>query len=363
MKVGIITFHRARNYGAVLQAYALMRFISENFEEVNAELIDYRSEYIEEFYRADNHGSDFLAAIQGKFLQKILLNRNKVFQKFVDKNLVLSDSCNAESIYNLNEYDKYIAGSDMLWHWHTTEEGEFFDDNYFLSFVKDKSKKNSYAASFGTDYIPEKYIDYYRRHLGDYNNISVREESGIDIIKNLVGKQAKCNIDPTLLFTMDNWKKIENRPQMSGYVLLYQVGGISNKLWKCARNIAKRKKTKLIVLYSEYYPLSKYTPKRGIFGYSPEEFLGWFDNADCVITNSFHGTAFSIIYHKKMLVDINSWTKNNRAYELMIKLGLELRTIDSQCDIEQPIDWSRVEEKLDWLRKDAKQYLDKILKS
>ena len=214
MKIGIITFHRARNYGAILQTYALMTFINENFDDVIAEIIDYRSYYIEDFYKVGKLTGSFRRRISQKIKNIKNENRNKNFQKFINSRLVLSKKCDRDNIVDICDYDRYISGSDMIWHWHTTDSGEYFDENYFLNFVKNNNIKLSYAASFGFDQIPDKYFDFYKRMLGSYSRISVREESGIKIIKKLLQKNAQANIDPTLLF--DNVPK----PQ-SGYLHLF----------------------------------------------------------------------------------------------------------------------------------------------
>lgn len=358
MNIGIITFHNAKNYGAALQAYALCKFINSEYKEANAEVIDYKCKYLEDFYDPNKaYDKSIKGRIKRVLSKKVLQHRNEVFDNFVKKNIPLSQSCDTYSISQIKMYDQYISGSDMLWHWHTTNEGDFFDDVFFLGFVKDHNKKNSYAASFGTDSIDDKYLSYYERMLKSFHNISVREESGIEIVKSITGKSACCHVDPTLLFSSNEWRMIEKKPELKGYVLLYEVGNISNKMLAFAEKLANEKNKKLIILLSEYNPIKR----RGIFGYSPEEFLGWFDNADYVITNSFHGTVFSILFHKQFVVEINSWIKNNRASELMKVLQLDERNLDICKDIDEKIHWDNVDSKLQYLRADAREYLASIV--
>lgn len=358
MKVGIITLHNAKNYGAVLQAYALCLYINQKYINVNAEVIDYRCKYIEDFY---NPKSTYSNSLKGKVKTLMaynkLKNRNEIFDKFEQNFIPLSIEYDKNNIKEANSYyDIYIAGSDMLWHWHTYKGNECFDDNYFLSFVDDCKKKFSYAASFGTDEFIQKYKKYYKDKLSSFNKISVREKTGIDLVKRYVNKEAVCNVDPTLLLEVNEWKKIEKRPNESGYVLLYEVGSISEKMLSTAKRIAKENKIKLIVLCSELNPVKR----QGIFGFSPQEFLGWFDNARYIITNSFHGTVFSIIYHKLFLSEISSWTKNNRSMELMEALGLLDRRLDIGANIYEVIDWSKVDERLEILRSNTYDYLESV---
>lgn len=362
MNIGIITFHRARNYGAVLQAYALMTYINKNFDDVKAEIIDYRCKYIEDFYKPiirKNGPKNFIIDVLSK---NRIVKRNNCFQEFVDNFLNVTSSCDETNVQNLR-LDRYIAGSDMIWHWHTTEDGEYFDDAYFLNFVADDSKKFSYAASFGTEDLPEKYLEHYRKVLSGFNAISVREKSGVDLIKNLTGKDAKCNIDPTLLFEGDEWRKIAVKPSERKYVLLYEVGEISQELRNAADRIAAQKGCKVITLFSEFRPLQYVRTKNGIFGFSPREFLGWIDNAEYVLTNSFHGTAFSIIFHKQFLSEINTWSKNNRSLELMKTVGLESRALEgSDLKIDNIIDWNEVGARLNKERDKSYKVIENIVR-
>ena len=361
MNIGIITFHRARNYGAVLQSYAIQRFISESIPEVNAEIIDYRSKYIEEFYKPDIISGTLRHRVAVLFSRNKIKKRNAKFQAFIDRYIKLSPPCDMDSISQIEQYDKYIAGSDMIWHWHTMDGKIFFDKTYFLHFVDDPLKKFSYAASFGVDKLPDQYTNFYKEQLKDFSRISVRENSAVEIINQTIKKKAVCNIDPTLLFTSEEWKKIEKKPNQSGYVLLYEVGGISDKMRECAKKIANDKSIPLVILYSEYHFIQFLKEKNGHFGYSPEEFLGWFDNAEYIVTNSFHGTVFSIIYHKDLFVEINTWIKNNRAFELMESLGLEKNIIDNGLNLQQKIDWNYVDQKLDQFRSEAQNYLKSVI--
>ncbi len=356
-KIGIITFHNAKNYGAALQSYALCNFINKECEDTYAEVINYQCKYLDDFYDPKFAYNNSLKGKIKRFLAKTkLTNRNKSFDEFVEKNIPLSKECDTSNIKDM-DYDIYLAGSDMLWHWHDTDNGSYFDDNYFLKFVSDNYKKNSYAASFGTDEIPEKYNNYYSQMLGDFNNISVREESGVKFVNKLTGKKAECHVDPTLLIDVNEWKKIEKKPSESGYVLLYEVGSITETMRETAEYIAKKNNKKLIILLSEYNPIRS----KGIFGYSPNEFLGWFDSADYIITNSFHGLVFSIIFHKQFLVEVNSWIKNNRAIELMKRLKLDNRTIDEHTNIDETIEWKNVDNKVEKFRIESKEYLNKII--
>ena len=356
-KIGIITFHNAKNYGAILQSYALCKFINNEFKNTNAEVINYKCKYLEDFYNPKlAFGDSLKGKIKRVFAKTKLTNRNTIFDEFVMKNIPLSKEYDKKNVKD-STYDTYIAGSDMLWHWHETEKGTFFDDNYFLGFVTDSFKKNSYAASFGTNDIPKMYNAYYERMLRDFRNISVREESGVKLVNKLIGNKAECHVDPTLLIKVNEWRKIEQRPTELGYVLVYEVGSITESMLESAKSIAKKKNKKLVILLSEYEPFRS----KGIFGYSPNEFLGWFDNADYVITNSFHGLVFSIIYHKQFLVEVNSWIINNRAMELMKRLNLDNRIIAKYADIDEVINWSNVDKRLDRMRLESKEYLNEVI--
>ena len=188
MKVGTLTYHRAVNYGAILQTYALQKVLDKL--GVENEVIDYRSDFIEWIYkpfcmRKVNNFWNFLTVIEGAPIKS---RKMKQFSDFANKNIRVSkEKYTKSNISNANDvYDLFITGSDQVFNFKCSNN----DKNYFLDFVKDTTKKSSYAASFGFDKIPDEHTDEYKRLLSTFENISVREQQGVNIVKESVGKEA-----------------------------------------------------------------------------------------------------------------------------------------------------------------------------
>lgn len=370
MKAAILTFHRAHNYGAVLQCYALNRAISK--ENIECITVDYWPDYFKSIYYYETRPSLSL-----KFLKKciryiqlknILTKRNKAFETFIEKRIPLTD----KTYHNRSEltkeelnFDVFITGSDQVWN----DKCANFDPVYFLDFdAANYAKKYSYAASFGFKSIPEKLVDEYKRLLSDYEAYSVRESQGKNIIKSLLKKEAIQCCDPTLLLDREEWLELGDNAIQEDYILMYYVTKPVT-LRKNAMEIAKEKKCKVIALpcQTSYQGLSGKADRRCGFEVrnccGPEEFISLFANAKYVLTNSFHGTVFSLIFHKKFLVqtELGDGKQNNRAKSLLETTNLEHRTLEnSKIDIEDDIDWEDVDFRISELRSKSIDYIKNI---
>ena len=327
MNIGIITFHRAVNYGAVLQAYALCRAIRElGFD---CEIIDYRSLFIEEYY-------DFKCLLKPKnwkrLISYILYNGNLFpdkdrFTAFLRDNHVLSKTrYSHDSLTETNQiYDCFITGSDQVWNYAAAG----FDKSYFLDFVLQEEKKNSYAASFGFETIPQALEDTYRNLLRSFSHISVREETGKKIVQSLVDKDVTVDLDPTLLLTADMWHEAAagtektELTKKNDYVLLYMIGEDKNII-RIARRIAKDKKTDVLYITDRWRDHIGITNLRKV---SVNAWLELINGAKYVITNSFHGTVFSILFNKQFAVIQNKklQNKSSRIQTLLSALQLQER--------------------------------------
>ncbi len=364
MRIGIITFHNAKNYGAFFQAYALSKVIESLLgSDGTVEVLDYKCKYIDKDYKARLTFNGFKQTIYSVLSFFPIVRRNYRFDRILREKINLSKGYTEKTILSANNYDCYIAGSDMIWHWHTVDGKEIFDANYFLDFVTDSNKKNSYAASFGTDSIPDNYKDFYYNHLSTFNKISIREKSGISFLKDL-NKSVNVNLDPSLLLDKEKWNLLNLKKRKHGkYILVYEVGKLTDRMVEYAKKLSELKGYKIIYLNSEYNVKNQLIHKNSYFGFSPADFITWFSSAEYVITNSFHGTAFSIIYEKPFLSEIDSWIKNNRSLELLLLLGLEERILTDDCDIDKPINWESVQEKLQLEREKSYCYLKQIVEN
>ncbi|HFM6841875.1 TPA: polysaccharide pyruvyl transferase family protein, partial [Enterococcus faecium] len=222
----------------------------------------------------------------------------KIFDNFIDKFIRVSLSeYDDKTIRGLDDkYDLFICGSDQIW----SPYSAGFDPIYFLDFVKKRNKKNAYAASFGVEIVPEETIKEYSRRLKNFNVISVREEIGKKIIKNLIEEDVPVSLDPTLLLSKTEWDLIieKKRKISEKYLLIYLITE-TREIIELAKKVAREKKLKLVYINDNIYKT------KGIYNYnncSPSDWLNLFYNADYIVTNSFHGIAFSINFEKEFSV-------------------------------------------------------------
>lgn len=361
MKIATITFHRALNYGAVLQTYALQEILQNMGNEV--EVIDYRSEFIEKHYKRKQF-REILSIRQIAII--ILLNGYSIscredFEGFV-KNCIKTSGkkWEKENISLANkEYDMFVTGSDQVWNYNTAG----FDTTYFLDFVFDEKKKNSYAASIGVEHIPEEYKEKYKKLLCDYNHISVREEQAREELTKLLDRNdIKTVLDPTLLLKYDKWKKLEKKIDVpEKYVLVYLLAE-NRRIFNFAKKLAKKNNCKIIYINDRLFKKMGVENKRHV---TPEQWLYLFRNASYVVTNSFHGTAFSIIFKKTFWTNYlpGSSNVNSRITSLLSKLNLKDRIIDDGAGInDTEIEYTKVEALLDKEIKNSLQYIENMIK-
>lgn len=376
MKVGIITFQRVNNYGTVLQMYALYQTIKNM--GIECEVVDYKRDNVKDvFVWQKNKVLGFLKGqpdkqLYGNFefakilLLEVFLNRfaKGKFDAFRSR-ISFSKSINRENILRggiLDEYDIFVSGSDQVWNCGRIN----LDATYMLDFVPEGRRKVSYAASFGFKEIPNKYVTEYRAILQNYGKVSIREEDGIKIFKNLTGRDdAKLVLDPSMLLDKNHWAGIARMGAVKKpYVLVYQLGSSKN-LIKFAESLAIKHKLRLLVLP---HAIGCNVKAQWCLGRGPEEWLGLFLNARYVVTNSFHGTAFSINLNKQFFVEVSQRCSRvavqSRIYNLLHIFLLEDRLIPEHFESieEHQINYKKVNEKLDVLREESLGYLRDALK-
>lgn len=358
MNVGIITFNRAINYGAVLQSYALKNKILAAGN--NCEVLNYYCEAVEKgaspFYINSCSPKDILI-----FLMQIgmRIKKNKKFKEFAQKYLDVSDNVlNNDNISSYAEkFDLLITGSDQVWNYEITD----MDENYFLSFAKGKTKTASYAASFGVSTIPEKYRDKYTKLLANVQNISVREETGQKIVEELTGERPVITIDPVFLLKKAEWEEIISPPDMKEeYVLVYSIN--KTDCYKIAEQIAKEKNLSIVGLQT---PMSNRVKCKTIRTESPQEFLGWINKARYVVTDSFHGTAFSIIFNKQFVLCKGGEGTNrlSRQETLLNTTGLSHRIcgLKDYKLIYDEIEYNHVNDVITSVRENSTEFLNNLM--
>jgi hypothetical protein len=234
-------------------------------------------------------------------------------------------------------YDAYITGSDQVWNPRNNNS----DSSYFLAFAPSGKKRISYAASFGLSQIPDRFVNDYKEWLKQIRYLSTREVEGQKIIKQFTGRDSEIVLDPTLLLDQDQWNDVgvsylSSRP----YILCYYMPGdkeVNKSITRIARQVSNLTGWKVICIgQKEYMRLLPW--KNTVFDAGPSEFLGLFQNASFVVTNSFHGTAFSINFRKPFFVPINQSLPpeealSSRIITLLKKLKLENRLLPVSGDL------------------------------
>lgn len=361
MKIGILTFHFALNYGAVLQTYALSTYLKElGYDVYIIDRIPSPKTIFHRIYELT------LGAYQRIYWQKFLHFSEYYLQPRSKK----YDSFSSLLSFSEENFDAVIVGSDQVWRF------ELVGLNYFLDFVdENKTRKISYAASFGKDHW-EKSIDYtenVKRLLSEFSSISVREEAGVSICKDIFDVNAVCVLDPTLLVERDFYetkllKKYQEKK--NDKIVSYFLGSNpKNDLIPCAK-IAKSEGLlyeDLWFIESQDYSLFNLYRKHHYLHITVEYWLNEIRNAKYVITNSFHATVFAILFKKQFIVIDLPGGGSSRIESLTKMLGLEDRYIKSIYDLSidqlnRSINYDIVETKLDVERQKSKDFLLNSLK-
>lgn len=333
-KIGIITFHRADNYGAVLQAAALQRAII--WMEYRCEILDYDARIISKNYDVILKTS-VVQTLKSLLEYKERKHRKQVFDAFRNKQMLFSPPIDKENLEIIaDKYDKIITGSDQVWNYNLTAS----DGAYFLDFVQNSHKKLSYAASFGMGEIPVNKFAWYKDKLADFGHISVREKTGVELVKKITGNNAINDVDPVFLLSSSDWVQIMSaRPTEKNYVLAYMCDEISASY---AKKIADEKGLDLVnIVYYKSYRHPKLNVGNCRIDVSPDGFLSYIYYADYVVTGSFHATAFSIIFNKKFIVSVPD-NVGSRITDLLDMTELKGRALSTWTDIEGEIDWEYV---------------------
>ncbi|MBR4756735.1 MAG: polysaccharide pyruvyl transferase family protein [Bacteroidales bacterium] len=326
MKVGIITFHYAYNYGAVLQAYATQDLLVSMGHKV--EIIDYRNNTIEKSYRTWCIQEDGAKALPRAFSR---WRRSRSFKRFIEEHLVLSPRTYHSNDAIEDDYDVILFGSDQIWNDHVTGG---MDDSYWGN-IPSKAIKVAWAASSGESLLPDS--ESVRSRLTGFDAISVREESLRDQIESMLSVRVECVPDPTLMLFPDRWRALKSQIKESGYVLAYPMTDEARVI-SVAKELAKEKGLRLVILSQRVY----WRPYKHMIQWAgPEEFLAYMDSASYVVTSSFHGTVFSLLFHKQFLSLGMTDSNNMRIGSLLRKVGRPDRLLTGK-------DWRLIDNKIDW---------------
>ncbi len=363
MKVGILTFHNAHNYGAVLQAYALKRTIEILGNDVD--IINYRNSAIEKEYDTDikkvlgikkkyfRNPGFLLYKIkeykQRNYRKEAYLEKHRKFTAFINRYLLDgNDKVFALDDLKNTNYDAFIVGSDQVWNVWLTDG---LDPVYLLDF-KTSAKKISYSASRGNVDMPNNEKKYFTKCIKEFDNVSVREEILKNELIDMGIKNAIVTSDPTLLIEKNEYEDMLKDIDEKKYLLAYFVYE-NDEMMKIAKKIADDNQLKLIDIH--YFLQKKYKLNNQLANIGPEEFLGYIKNAEIVITNSFHGTIFSIIFEKQFY---NFHDEDMRIDGLINRLKIKSRNLkNNNIEAMQVIEYSKVKKEMETLREESIKYL------
>lgn len=298
-RLGVLTYHDSDNYGSVLQAYALSHYI--NTHGGHCDVIDYRKPAVQVLYRIikpvkSRH--DLLMDLYNILYYGKLRQKKNRFEKFRKDYLPLSSKRYIHhGELSGTEYDTYLVGSDQVWNTRIVD----FDTAYMLDFTE--KPKFAYAASFGAQKCEKETLDEYAPLLKQFDAISVREKNAVQSCQEALGRNVDIVCDPVFLLSGDEWRKLERACENveENYVLCYFPGGVSQSMKKHSIAAAKRYNCNRILLVEDWHDLLQNGTKG--YQYGPQEFLYLINHATCVCTNSFHGTAFSLLFGKELILD------------------------------------------------------------
>lgn len=363
MKVAVITRHAISNYGSLLQAIATQHIVEGLGHE--CQIIDYirddeniRNQERTMLKSKPAYNSSVLKrAVYLAVRQPANVKAGKRFAKMRKKYLNLTN--NYSSLEQLNadkpQADVYVTGSDQVW---GPVMNGTYDSAYCLSFTSDNDKRIAFAASFGRTNLSEEIASYYKKWLPRYSGIAVREDSAVKLINDW-GLSATQVIDPTLMLDTDFWSKF-TRQINKEYILIYQIGKY-DLMDRYAKALSKKSGLPLIRVSFAMHQVTR----GGKFKFCPDisVFLSYIKHAKCVITNSFHGTAFALNFNTPF-VEVLPGETSTRNMSILRLTGLTDRILQDENDLDlafKPIDFTYANKVLAEKRKEGIEILSQML--
>lgn len=333
MKIGILTFSSAVNFGALLQAYALQQALKKlGFDALH-------------IYTGKPYMS---SRIKYKIKHKLERKKNNSYQNFlINKLEFYPETINENNAVKLNKvFDAFISGSDQIWN---VTNG--VNPLWFQMFVRTTKKKISYAASVGIEKIPESYQEELGKALDSFDAISVRERYSVHELKKYTDKNIQSNIDPVFLLSANEWDSIlSDQIENCRYIFVYGTQ-MSDELKTVAYRLKKKTGFKIVSVF----------PMRGakIIGRKtgPLEFVNYVKYAEYVVTSSFHCTAFAIIYHKRIIECLHSLTGARAKNILEIFDQTDSIYTGSDFCYDKEWDYSNTDDIIQIKASEAKEYL------
>lgn len=370
MKIKTITCHHVYNYGATLQAFALQSYLESQGHEV--EILDYRLPGMVRYEWFAKYPPlrgtiakcvrilPFLIYIYYPLKRRSNLKwwgRKKAFDKF-DKTYLHISVPTFRTIEEIRQFspkaDLYIAGSDQIWN---TDMQNGLDEGYYLDFGSAETKRISYAASFGISEIPNELKSFVASHLRKFNKISVREATGLKILQDL-GIDGIQVVDPVFLLSKREWMtRLDLKETLKDYIFLYDFTHDDQSIQSFALDLKKQSGLSLVSVND--YGETPYANKQ-VNNAGPKEFLQLLMNARYVVCNSFHATAFSLIFHKDFATfPLVRQRNSSRMSDLLKSVGLieRLKPVKTES-LKHSFDWELVDSRLSRPIAMSKQYLE-----
>ncbi|MFA7192941.1 MAG: polysaccharide pyruvyl transferase family protein [Bacilli bacterium] len=353
MRIGVITFHKALNYGALLQTYALQTFLTQ--QGYDSKLINYYPRSFKQERKVIDFRSfdAFLKSLikYPKYQKKIL-----AFDCFLNRCNKTKRYTNSAKLVELNsQFDAFVTGSDQVWN----SRWNFNDPAYFLGFA-DPNKKYSYAASVGSKiedpFLTNKFIS----EVSSFNKISLRENSTALWLKGILkDKDIETNVDPALLLSKEDWLKLVKKKKEKPFLLIYTLED-DKELIEFAKKEAAKRNLRLVQIrdvFKKEDPEIHYASCISI-----ERFISLFAKADFVVTNSFHGLVFSTIFEKEFIISLQKYTgaPNERLSSFLKKFKLETRLINNFKN--EPLDFTEIKAEIEIEKNKAIAYFKSIEK-
>lgn len=363
MNIKVITRHIPSNYGSLLQSIATV-FIIERLG-YSCQIIDYQ--------RKDERGiKAVLASLRNKknwnsnpFKKAVYISLRYPFEYIAQckfgcmrkKYLKMTKKCVSIKELSQLKSDVFMTGSDQVWGPVLTRN---FDEAYFLSFVHE-AKKTAYAASFGKTQFSETVVCIYKKMLSSYDAIAVRENNAVELLRSWNIPCVGQVLDPTLLLAGDDWDKYIEKNIEGNYILVYQLHN-NPALNEYAKQFSLRTKMPLIRISSSFHQLLR----GGKFVYLPNlgTFLSYIKNCSYLITDSFHGTAFALIFNKQFVEILPNNNTSGRNQSILQLTGLSNRILQDYTDfsfVEKKINYSKVNEIIDAERIKSYRILREII--
>lgn len=383
-KIALICNTYIRNYGSILQSYAT--YIKIKQLGYNVDVVNYKDVPRDKIiqlkltwyiripmlfkYAEIKKKLNSIRASRDLIYLKILYERNKVMDNFVNDYFTFTDKCDSikEVKKVIQRYNAVVIGSDQLW-----GIAEIIRNYHTLNFVPTTIPKIAYATSFGISNLPNFICHKAKKFLKRFDKLSVRETSGANIIKELCGREAKVVVDPTLLLTTEEWNSIINTKRIINepYLFCFFLGNNPEQR-KFAKQFSHKVQMPIVSIQhlDEYIPSDIHFADYNINNASPFDFINLIKNANYILCDSFHASVFSIIF-KKQFYTLDRYksnspnSRNTRIQSLFEKLAIESRHIDTSSSIDSLLNiatnYDLVHEKWNEWRNDSMNYLKKAL--